>query len=114
MTSEEKLEKYWTSIPIGKAHAVDYAYLMTAWKTGEREVRKILQNLSAWDNGDNLILIRSAKAGGGFYRTALVSDIKQFRSECLNKGKSIFAPVTKMNRVLMKAGERQIHFDIGE
>lgn len=65
----------------------------------ERAVRQILHDLSAYDNGDDLILIRTG-GGKGFYRTDDKTAIEAFRRECLNKGKSIFAPVKKINRVL--------------
>lgn len=97
---ENRLELFWTEIPIGKTNAVSYAELMIKWGRGERDVRKILHDLSVYDNGDDFILIRSAKKGGGFYRTNNVDEMKEYRQECLNKGKSTFAPVKKINRVL--------------
>lgn len=94
------LEVYWAEIPIGKENAVSYEELEIMWGRSEREVRKILHQLSAFDNGDDYILIRSSKKGGGFYRTDNADDIKDYRKECLNMGRSIFAPVKKINRVL--------------
>lgn len=64
---------------------------------------KILQELSKYDNGDDYILIRSAHNGGGFYRTIAKVDIEAieaFKRECLHKGRSLFAPIKKINRVL--------------
>lgn len=54
---------------------------------------------SRFDNGDNYILVRSS-SGKGFYRTDDAGTIKAYRQECLNKGKSIFAPIKKIDRVL--------------
>ena len=106
---DEKLEFYWHDIPIGKENAVEYAELMTMWGMCERQVRKILHDLSMYDNGDNYVLIRSA-GGKGFYRTDNEAIIKAYRQECLNKGKSIFAPVKKINRIL-NANVSQIEFE---
>jgi len=105
---ERKLELYWSEIPVGKANAVSYSELMVMWDKKERDVRMILHALSAFDNGDDYILIRSAKNRGGFYRTDNPDDIKAYREECLAKGRSTFAPVKKINRVLNK-NETQFH-----
>lgn len=100
ITNEFKLEKYWSELPIGKANAVSYAELIVRWGRSERDVRKILHDLSCYDNGDDYILIRSSKKGGGFYKTNNPDEMKEYRRECLAKGKSVFAPVKKINRVL--------------
>lgn len=94
-----RLEVYWSEIPIGKENAVDYPALMQKWSKSERQVRKILSSLSSFDNGDDYILVRSA-LGKGFYRTDDAAEIMRFRKECINKGRSLFAPVRKIDRVL--------------
>ena len=96
---ETTLALYWEEIPVGKENAVTYQTLIDMWGKRERNVRKILHELSTFDNGDNYILIRSA-AGKGFYRTDNEEDIKAYKKECLNKGRSVFAPIRKINRVL--------------
>lgn len=93
------LELYWSELPTGKENAVDYKTLCEMWHKKERDTRRILHELSLYDNGDNYILIRSSKTKG-FYKTDNVEDIAMYRKECLNKGRSIFAPVKKCNRVL--------------
>lgn len=103
---ENKLELYWSEIPVGKNNAASYPDLMLKWDRKERDVRAILHELSAFDNGDDYILIRSAKKGGGFYRTDNPDDIKAYREECLAKGRSTFAPVKKINRVLKNNAEQ--------
>ena len=103
--NEFRLELYWHDIPIGKANAVDYAYLSERWGKVDREVRKILHNLSAFDNGDDYILIRSSK-GRGFYKTDDPAEIESYKAECLQKGRSVFAPVKKINRVLSNNAEQ--------
>lgn len=103
---ENKLELYWSEIPIGKNNAASYLDLMLKWDRKERDVRSILHELSAFDNGDDYILIRSAKNRGGFYRTDNPDDIKAYREECLAKGRSTFAPVKKINRVLKNNAEQ--------
>ena len=107
--NENLLELYWSEITVGKANSVTYTELMIMWDRKEREIRQILHDLSAQDNGDDYILIRSASNGGGFYKTDNADEIKAYRKECLNKGKSIFAPVKKINRVLNNNTE-QISF----
>lgn len=97
--NEAKLELLWSEIPIGKENAVTYDDLCHLWNKDERTVRSYLHQLSRFDNGDDYILVRSA-SGKGFYRTDVPEIIKAYRQECLNKGKSIFAPVKKINRVL--------------
>ena len=90
---------YWNSIPIGKQNALDYEALQTMWGMNQRSVRYRLHELSLYDNGDNYVLIRSSK-NRGFYRTDDEEEIRAYRKECLAKGRSIFAPVRKCNRIL--------------
>ncbi len=94
------IEYYWSCIPVGKENAVTYSTLCAMWGKDRRTVREILHNLSLYDNGDNYILIRSSKDGGGFYKTDDQAELIAFKKECLNKGRSNFAPVKKINRVL--------------
>lgn len=94
------IEILWDSIPIGSKNAISYGDLCRAWNCGKRSVRKILHRLSCIDTGDNFVLIRSSKNGGGFYKTDKINEILSFKNECLNKGRNIFAPLKKINRVL--------------
>lgn len=107
---EAKLELYWSEIPIGKENAITYFELCPVWGKTDREVRSILHKLSCFDNGDDYILIRSSKRGGGFYKTKNIDEITAYKNECLKKGKSIFAPVKKINRVLRR-NDSQITFE---
>lgn len=93
------IERYWMSIPTGKENAVDYPTLCLLWGKCEREARRILHDLSLYDNGDDFVLIRSGKSKG-FYKTDNKDEITAYRRECLNKGRSVFAPVRKCNRIL--------------
>lgn len=97
--TNEMLEQYWNSIPIGKVNAVDYPALCVAWGMRERAVRQMLHDLSKLDNGDNYILMRSSK-NRGFYRTDDPAEIRAYRQECLNRGRNVFAPLRKCSRVL--------------
>lgn len=99
MLDECKLALYWHEIPVGKENAITYPELCAAWNVTERTARSILHDLSSFDNGDDYILIRSSK-GKGFYKTDDEAEIKAYKRECLNKGRSVFAPVKKINRVL--------------
>lgn len=93
------LRAYWDDIPVGKENAYTYDDLCYIWRCEPRKARAILHELSLYDNGDNYILIRSGKCKG-FYKTDDEAEIKAYKRECLNKGRSIFAPVKKINRVL--------------
>ena len=66
----DKLELYWSEIPVGKENAVSYDYLCTAWGISQRAVRSILHKLSIYDNGDDTVLIRSSKDGGEIVKNA--------------------------------------------
>ena len=97
--NEILLDVYWSELPIGKENAVSYAELCAMWVKDERAVRKILHDLSGYDNGDNYILIRSSSCKG-FYKTDDEDDIAAYRRECLNRGRRVFTPLKKINRVL--------------
>lgn len=99
MKDEMILEVYWSELPTGKENAVDYPSLCLMWRMTERAVRNILHELSSYDNGDDFVLIRSGKTKG-FYKTDDKAEIAAYRKECLNKGRSVFAPVRKCNRIL--------------
>lgn len=96
---ENQLSTYWNDIPCAKKDAVTYPVLKMWWNLNEREVRRALHELSSFDNGDDYILIRSGKSKG-FYKTDDRREIELYKRECLNKGRSVFAPVKKINRVL--------------
>lgn len=106
----KELDYYWSTIPEGRENATDYPFLCLLWDVGERQARKILHELSIYDNGDDFVLIRSGK-NKGFYKTNDPDEIKAFRRECLAKGRSNFAPVAKCNRILAADGDRQLSFD---
>lgn len=97
--NEQRLEMYWNDIPVEKENAADYPALCIKWDKNERDVRRILHDLSFYDNGDDYVLIRSGKVKG-FYKTDNTEEIEAYRRECLNKGRSIFAPLKKCNRIL--------------
>ena len=103
------MDKYWHDIPTGKENAIAYPVLCSLWGCSERKARERLHELSHFDNGDNYILIRSSN-GKGFYKTDNEEEIKAYKRECLNKGRSIFAPIKKINRVL-NANTEQYSFD---
>lgn len=107
--NEILLDVYWSELPIGKENAVSYAKLCEMWGRNERTVRQILHDLSGYDNGDNYILIRSSSCRG-FYKTDDEDDIEAYRRECLNRGRRVFAPIKKINRVLADA-DCQMNFE---
>lgn len=103
--TRQDLELYWSSIPIGKEYALTYTDLRIRWNCNERRARAILHDLSLYDSGDDFILIRSSKHRG-FYRTDNKAEMIAYKRECLAKGRSIFAPVKKINRVLNENDEQ--------
>ena len=97
---EKHFEFYWQDIPVGKENAVTYEDIAASWGIKEkRKIRSILHELQCHDNGDDFVLIRSSKTKG-FYKTNDENEITAYKAECLSKGKSIFAPVRKINRIL--------------
>lgn len=101
----ENVQMYWDDIPVGKGNAITYGELCIMWGRTPRTVRAILHQLSLYDNGDDYILIRSSN-GKGFYKTDNESEIKAYKRECLNRGRNVFAPVKKINRVLNANAEQ--------
>jgi hypothetical protein len=95
---EITLGKYWEEIPVGKENAVTRHELCSMWDMSDRRARKVLQELSSYDNGDDFILIRSGNSKG-FYKTTDQGEIAAYRKECINKGRSHFAPLRKINRI---------------
>ena len=79
------------------------------WRRDKRTVRDILHQLSRYDNGDDLILIRSSN-GAGFYRTNNQCEIMEYRAECLNRGRNTLAPLKKIDRVT-KPEDGQLSID---
>lgn len=103
------LQSRWDNIPVGKENAITYPELCDLWECTERTAREMLHDLSRYDNGDDYILIRSS-SGKGFYKTDDEAEIKAYKRECLNKGRSVFAPIKKINRVL-NANTEQYSFE---
>lgn len=91
-------EYYWSTLPIGKENAYTYSYLCTMWNCNERHARKIMQELSNFDNGDNYVLIRSSH-NKGFYLSNDIEEIKMYLRECESRAKNIFRTVKKARRI---------------
>lgn len=103
------LSAYWESIPTGRTNAASYADLCYMWGCSERRARAIMHELSLYDSGDDFILIRSSSVSG-FYRTDNRAEIEAYKRECLARGRSNFAPIKKINRVL-NANESQFSIE---
>lgn len=101
------IERLWNSIPTSKEKAVSYFDLQLMWEMNLREVRRTLQKLSTGDNGDDYVLIRSGSVNG-FYKTDDKEIIARYRKEVLAKGRSLFAPVTKCNRILKETTQLEV------
>lgn len=102
-------ERYWQDVPVGKENAKTYDELCCMWEKDKRTVRSILHELSRYDSGDDYILIRSSN-GKGFYKTDDVAEIEAYKKECLSRGRNVFAPIKKINRVLNTRGNVQFSF----
>lgn len=100
---EKTLAEYWDTIPSRKDDALTYYDLCHVWGMDKRTVRKVLHDLSCFDNGDDLVLIRSAR-GCGFYKTDNKREIAEYRAELLGRGKRTLAPLRKIDRVLRVDG----------
>lgn len=101
------IELYWNSLPNSPGEAMSYEDLIILWKMDKRKVRRMLHDLSVWDDGSDEIIIRSSK--GGFYKTANKAIISAYRKEVLNRGRRVFACLAKVDRVL-KRNEYQLNF----
>lgn len=103
------LEKMYDSIPVGKENAISKERLQELWGfTNERAVRKTIAELRKLDNGDNFIIV-STSGCKGFYRTDDPEDILRYKKETLNRAKHTFAPLGKVNRILMES-DTQLEF----
>ena len=100
-------ERYWEDIPVGREKAVSYTELCCKWEMNERRVRRMLHDLSYYDNGDPYILIRSSH-GKGFYKTDNDVEIERYKKECINRAKHTFAPLRKIKRVLNERNQQKL------
>lgn len=92
--------RYYNDIPIGKENAIDKETLARKWGgVSEREVRRIISELRAIDNGDDYIIV-SFSCGKGFYRTDKYEEIERYRTETIKRARNTFIPLKKINRVL--------------
>ena len=112
MTHEELL-KYWEMLPCDDKpiHFINnegehnwcfvfYPDLQNMWKCSRRTCRAILAELSAFDSGDDYILIRSSHNGGGFFKTRNHALIESYRREVYNRAINTLKPLKKIKRVL--------------
>lgn len=95
----ENLNTYWNSIPIGYENRKTYAELCDEWGMNKRGVRLVLHRLAASDNGDGMILIRSAYSTG-FYRTDDPAEIERYRREVISRASNTFSMLRKINRIM--------------
>lgn len=95
---KDHLHEYWNDIPIGKENAIEYTELCEKWGKNRRTVRDILEMLSATDNGDRYILIRSSHIKG-FYKTDNLEEIELYRKEMVNRANNVYKSIKKINRV---------------
>ena len=92
--------KYYDDIPVGRENAATKKQLMNRWNMSERQVRKIISDLRAEDQGDTFVIVSSSTNGtAGYYKTADVEEIKKYERETLNRGKHTFRPLKKIRKV---------------
>lgn len=97
---KKTLAFYWETIPVGIEKAITYEQLARRWGMSRRSVRNILHELSAEDNGDGLILIRSSK-NKGFFKTSDKYEIAKYKAEVIHRAQHTCAPLNKIARVLL-------------
>ena len=96
------LEKMYYDIPIGRENAISKERLQKIWGfDSERVVRRTIAELRKIDNGDNFVIV-STSSCKGFYRTDDPEEILKYKRETLNRAKHTFAPLGKVNRILME------------
>lgn len=99
-TTNERLAKYWDALPVGENNKVGYTQLTYIFKTNDRRrIRAILAELSAYDNGDDYVLIRTSHAWG-FYKTNDRTKIEAYRREVFNRAMNTLKPLKKIKRIL--------------
>lgn len=103
--TNELLMKLWQSIPCdddpkAEKQFLFYEDLQIMWGSSRRTCREILAELSAFDSGDDYILIRSSHDGGGFYKTRDHAKIEAYRKEVYNRAMNTLKPLKKIKRVL--------------
>lgn len=95
-----KLLNYWYDIPNDEMRIVfDYNDLCRLWHCDRRTVRGILAELSAFDSGDDYILIRSSH-NKGFFKTRNRAKIEAYRREVYARAMNTLKPLKKIKRVL--------------
>ena len=112
MTNKE-LMTYWELIPCDDQpiryidregehvfSSFTYSDLQYMWNCSRRTCRALLAELSAFDSGDDYILIRSSHDGGGFYKTRDHAKIEAYRKEVYNRAMNTLKPLKKIKRVL--------------
>lgn len=97
------LYRYWNDIPTDETGtpAIDYASLCYLWHVDRRGARLILAELSAFDSGDDYILIRSSH-NAGFYKTRNREKISAYRREVYARAMNTLKPLKKIKRVLQR------------
>ena len=95
---------YWDDIPTDETGVppLDYSTLCYIWNCDRRTVRRILAELSAFDNGDGYILIRSSH-DKGFYKTRNREKILLYRREVYARAMNTLKPLKKIKRVLNRS-----------
>lgn len=75
----------------------------------ERQVRLIIAELRAQDNGDDYVII-SLSNKKGFWRSNDPEEIQTFKRELMNRAQHTFRPLKKINRILEGGEDVQLEF----
>ena len=99
-----KFYQYWGDIPTDETGTppVDYSTLCYLWKCDRRTARGILAELSAFDSGDDYVLIRSSH-NAGFFKTRNRAKIEAYRREVYARAMNTLKPLKKIKRVLNRS-----------
>ncbi|MGN1167181.1 MAG: hypothetical protein ACI4S2_12510 [Lachnospiraceae bacterium] len=102
------LEEMYEDIPIGRQNAISKYELARIWNIrSERAVRARIEKMRAIDNGDGFVIV-SLSSGRGFYRTDDIKEITAYKNETTNRARHTFAPLKKVNRILMESDMQQL------
>ena len=104
------LDQLYRDIPIGIDNAITKEELMFLWGVStERQVRLIIAELRAQDNGDDYVII-SLSNKKGFWRSNDPVEVQTFKRELMSRAQHTFRPLKKINRILEGGKDVQLEF----
>lgn len=98
--SKAELSIFYFLLPIGENNAITRLELSMRWGVPDRQARRIIHELRASDNGDNMVIISSSHSKRGYFKTDDITVIARFRNEIYSRALNTFAPLKKIDRIL--------------